>query len=139
MIIVTCSVLIHRGKILLCQRSEQMKLPLKWEFPGGKVEANESPRNCIIREIQEELDLKIYVHHQLNTIIHNYSDFSLSLIPFICTCSNINYVLKEHKDAVWCSIDDIKNFDLAEADKPIIDELRTLWNSEFMKPLLLKK
>jgi len=139
MIYVSCAIIIHQNRILICQRSESMSLPLKWEFPGGKVESNESPVHCIIREIQEELNIEIKVHQQLTTIYYSYPDFSLSLIPFICTTTNSNYVLKEHKDAIWCCIEEIENLDLAEADIPIIDELRSLWNSGFMKLLLLKK
>jgi 8-oxo-dGTP diphosphatase len=54
---------LQNGKILVTQRSAQMRLPLKWEFPGGKVEAYESAAQCILREIAEELGLEVEISH----------------------------------------------------------------------------
>lgn len=61
MLHVTCAIIEHHNKILICQRSERMKLPLKWEFPGGKIEVGKSKVDCLKREIREELGLKIEV------------------------------------------------------------------------------
>ncbi len=60
MLNVTCAIILFQNKILVTQRSESMKLPLKWEFPGGKLEPGESEEACIIREIKEELNLNIF-------------------------------------------------------------------------------
>ena len=56
---VTCAIISFNNKILVVQRSENMKLPLKWEFPGGKIENGESEKECIKREIKEKLNIKI--------------------------------------------------------------------------------
>ncbi len=58
MLQVTCAIIEHADKILICQRSTSMKLPLKWEFPGGKIEPGESKGDCLRREIKEELDIE---------------------------------------------------------------------------------
>lgn len=63
---VTCAIIIKENKIFVAQRSEIMKLPLKWEFPGGKLEENESEIECIKREIKEEINIEIDVVKRLS-------------------------------------------------------------------------
>lgn len=128
MLKVTCAIIRNNGKILICQRSEKMKLPLKWEFPGGKIEKNETKEQCLIREIKEELGLKITVAKELNTVEYHYPDFGLYLYPFICELEGGALNLSEHKDAIWVSIEKLTEYDWAEADIPIVNELMTLWN-----------
>ena len=82
---VTCAILVDAGRrVLVTQRSSLMKLPLKWEFPGGKMERGEGPEECLAREIREELGLEIYIGKRLASSVHHYPDFSIELIPFIC-------------------------------------------------------
>ena len=70
-------------KILVTQRSEEMKLPLKWEFPGGKLEENESEIDCIKREIKEEINIEIDIVKQLSDSFYDYGSFQIKLIPFV--------------------------------------------------------
>lgn len=79
MLNVTCAIIEHNNKILICQRSERMKLPLKWEFPGGKVETGEGKEACLKREIREELGLDIKVGTALAVVEHVTPDV-LSLL-----------------------------------------------------------
>lgn len=79
MIHVTCAVIRDGEQYLICQRSEKMKSPLKWEFPGGKVEEGESLEECLLREIKEELDIKITIERKLDTVSHDYGDFQIKL------------------------------------------------------------
>ena len=83
MIDVTCAIILKGGKILATQRSEKMNLSLKWEFPGGKIEHNETPEECLQREIREELKLEIEFLKKLETRSFAYETFSINLIPFI--------------------------------------------------------
>ncbi|WP_251795780.1 MULTISPECIES: NUDIX domain-containing protein [unclassified Arenibacter] len=64
-IIVTCAIIESENQVLVVQRSENMKLPLKWEFPGGKIEKGESEQDCLIREIREELNIEIELMKRL--------------------------------------------------------------------------
>lgn len=123
MLHVTCAIILEEDKILICQRSTSMKLPLKWEFPGGKVENGESLIESLIREIKEELDLTIEVKIELSSYTHHYKDFSLILYPFICKIAAGNIVLKEHMDYKWVNKNELLNFDLAEADLPILNQI----------------
>lgn len=123
MIHVTCAV-IQRGEwYLICQRSEFMKLPLKWEFPGGKVEEGESLENCLIREIREEIGVDIQILKELPQIIHHYETFSLTLYPFLCEIEQGEIILNEHAQFRWIKMSEFELFDLAEADIPIIKHL----------------
>jgi 8-oxo-dGTP diphosphatase len=123
MIEVTCSIIEHNNKILVTQRSEIMALPLKWEFPGGKIEKDETAEDCLIREILEELNINIKITKQLNSNTHQYSETKIiKLIPFVCelVCGEIK--LTEHANFLWLSKNELINLDWAEADVPILNE-----------------
>jgi 8-oxo-dGTP diphosphatase len=120
-LIVTCA-LIRRGRQVLCaQRSEAMSLPLKWEFPGGKVEKGENAEECIIREIEEELNLTIKVNCRAPVVRHPYEeDAILELIPFVAEVSGGTMQLLEHAAARWCSPAELPALDWAEADVLVV-------------------
>jgi 8-oxo-dGTP diphosphatase len=122
MLQVTCAIIAHANKILICQRSASMKLPLKWEFPGGKIEAGESKEECLRREIKEELNIDISIERALTMIEHHYPDFSLRLYPFVCGLQSGEVKALEHTQAIWVAIDQLADYDWAEADLPIVRE-----------------
>ncbi|MDR0227574.1 MAG: (deoxy)nucleoside triphosphate pyrophosphohydrolase [Flavobacteriaceae bacterium] len=122
MLEVCCAVVQFEDKVLIAQRSEQMLLPLKWEFPGGKIEASETKESCIKRELQEELALEIEVIEALTSVTHHYDSFSLNLYPFICRAKSAEFIVKEHQKVQWVVIEELPNFDWAEADVPIVVE-----------------
>ncbi len=123
MIKVACAIILHQNKILVTQRGPLMKMPFKWEFPGGKVEAEEDPHNCILREIQEELNLQIEIIGSLKSVFHHYPDFTIQLIPFKATIKKGTITLREHMKFVWLSPDELITLDWAAADIPIVREL----------------
>jgi len=122
MIKVTCAIIEHENKTLVVQRSESMKLPLKWEFPGGKIEDNETDEDCIIREIKEELNIEIELFLKLTPIKFKYPTFEINLIPFVAKYLAGNLKLTEHKKHSWLTKDEMNNLDWAEADIPILKE-----------------
>lgn len=119
---VTCAIIENQGKILVAQRSEKMSLPMKWEFPGGKIEDGELPEECIKREIKEEMDIQILVKNKLKSTIHSYGDKTIELIPFICEIEEGELQLKEHRAIVWKKPIELEDLDWAEADIPIYRE-----------------
>ncbi|WDF67669.1 (deoxy)nucleoside triphosphate pyrophosphohydrolase [Sphingobacterium oryzagri] len=123
MLHVTCGIIEQAGKILICQRSSAMSLPLKWEFPGGKVEANESEEACLKREINEELGLLIQVGTALDSVIYAYPTFTICLHPYHCTWLDGDLHLREHAQARWVLPENLLDFDWAAADLPIVHEL----------------
>ena len=126
MINVTCAIIYLNNKILVTQRSEMMKLPLKWEFPGGKLEDGESEIDCIKREIKEEINIDIEVLEKLSNSIFDYGDFKINLIPFISTYVTGEIILSEHKDYKLLDKTELLNLDWAEADLPIVKEFLKL-------------
>jgi len=123
MIDVTCAIIQHKNKVLVTQRSEKMAMPLKWEFPGGKIEKSETAETCLIREILEELHINIKITKQLNSNTHQYSETKIiKLIPFICELVSGDIKLTEHANFLWLSKNELVNLDWAEADVPILNE-----------------
>lgn len=120
MLHVTCALIEHEGKILICQRSAQMKLPLKWEFPGGKVETGESYEVCLMREVEEELGLRVVVGEPMTPVEHHYPEFSLLLYPFRCRLVGGTLVVAEHAQVRWAKPEELHQFDWAAADIPIV-------------------
>lgn len=121
MLKVTCAVIEQQGKVLCTQRSATMKLPLKWEFPGGKIEANETPEQCLVREIKEELGIDISIVESLPSNIHDYGSRTIELLPFRCTILHGDIKLKEHQDARWLAPHRLMDLDWAAADIPIVE------------------
>jgi 8-oxo-dGTP diphosphatase len=123
---VTCAIIKVGNKILVTQRSETMKLPLKWEFPGGKLEESESEIECIKREIKEEINIEIDVLKKLSNSIYDYGTFKINLIPFLANYNSGEIVLAEHKDFKLLDKSELLNLDWAEADLPIVEEFLKL-------------
>lgn len=123
MLHVTCAIIEHNNKILICQRSDGMKLPMKWEFPGGKIKDGESKEYCLKREIREELGLEIEVGTALAMVEHHYPEFSLCLYPFVCKWIGGSLVIAEHAQAIWVDKSELQGYDWAEADVPVVREL----------------
>ena len=123
---VTCAIILKNKKILVTQRSEKMKLPLKWEFPGGKVEKDEDEVDCIIREIKEELNIEIEILNKLSNSVFDYGSFKINLIPFIAKYESGKIILAEHKNYKLLNKSELLNLDWAEADLPIVEEFLKL-------------
>lgn len=122
---VACAIIEENGLVLAAQRSETMSLPLKWEFPGGKIEPGETAQECLERELLEEMGISVRVDRQLPQCIHHYPDFTITLYPFICRRGRGEITLHEHKAVKWISPDRMTDLDWAEADLPIIATYRS--------------
>jgi 8-oxo-dGTP diphosphatase len=123
---VTCAIILKESKILVVQRSETMKLPLKWEFPGGKIEKGEDEEDCIKREIREELNIEIELISRLTPSHFDYHNFSIELIPFFANYLDGEIKLTEHKNFLLLKKEELTELDWAEADIPILNEFLAL-------------
>ncbi len=97
-----------------------MALPLKWEFPGGKIEPGETPEACLKRELMEELELSVTVREALEPVTHAYDGFTVTLYPFVCDMEGGNVVLHEHAAFTWLKPADLPRLDWAAADRPVL-------------------
>lgn len=95
----------------------------KWEFPGGKIESGETPQDALIREIKEELDVKIDVGNLIDTIEFDYPSFHLSMDCFWCIVIEGEITLKEAEDARWLSKDELYSVDWLPADMRVIEKI----------------
>ena len=117
---VSCAVIMDGDLVLLTQRSELMPHPLKWEFPGGKLQAGETPESSIIREIREELGVEISVLKLLPSVRHYYTDSAVKLIPFVCTIRQGKIRLSEHKTYRWVPRSELDQMDWIDADVEVV-------------------
>ncbi len=95
-----------------------------WEFPGGKIENEETPQEALKREIMEELDTEIAVGDMIDTIEYDYPTFHLSMDCFWCEVVNGDLVLKEHEAAKWLTKEHLNDVDWLPADITLIDKIR---------------
>ena len=97
-----------------------------WEFPGGKVESGETPQQALVREIQEELDVKIEVGKLIETIEYDYPSFHLSMDCFWCSVADGEIVLKEAEASRWLSKDELYSVDWLPADIALIEKIKNI-------------
>ena len=95
-----------------------------WEFPGGKIEAGETPHEALKREIMEELDTKIKIGNLIDTIEYDYPNFHLLMDCFWCEIVNGELKLKEHENAKWLTKEHLDEVEWLPADVILIDKIR---------------
>ncbi|WP_369901274.1 (deoxy)nucleoside triphosphate pyrophosphohydrolase [Bacillus manliponensis] len=117
------AVIVEKGKVLCAQRGEMKILPLKWEFPGGKIEKGESPQQALIREIDEEMHCKIKVGDQITHTVHEYDFGIVHLTTFYCRLVSGNPVLTDHVAIKWLLPAELELLEWAPADIPTIERL----------------
>lgn len=123
---VVCAIIIWKEKILVVQRGHQMSMPLKWEFPGGKIEKNETYEACLKRKIKEELNIEILLLKKLSAAFYKYQNINIELIPFVAQYLSGEIILKEHKSFKLLSLTELNCLDWAEADLSIVKELQSI-------------
>lgn len=119
---VVAAVIYKDGQIFATQRGYG-EFKDGWEFPGGKIQEGETPREALKREIKEELDTEIEVGLPIDTIEYDYPDFHLSMACFWCDIKSGNLELKEHEAARWLSAKEIYDVDWLPADEIILPKI----------------
>lgn len=115
---VTAGVIRHEGAVLLARRSESQSRPLLWEFPGGKVEPGESDRECLARELEEELGIAASVGELIGVYSHVYPDIHIDLAVYEVELVQGEPQPNEHSELAWAPAHTVLDYDLAEADLP---------------------
>lgn len=123
---VVCAIMIENGCVFVAQRPPEKKRGGRWEFPGGKVHAGETPETCIERELMEELDLVVRPTARLEPVEHAYPDVSVTLLPLICHIRDGNISLNEHAASRWAKFEELATLDLCEADRLLLPQIAGL-------------
>ena len=119
---VVCALIERGGRILMAQRPPHKHLGLKWEFPGGKIEAGESAENALHRELREELGCTVDILHALPRTTHAYENITIEMIPFVARLApdSTEPHPHEHVAIQWVEPSALASLDLPAADGPII-------------------
>ncbi|HYS44199.1 MAG TPA: (deoxy)nucleoside triphosphate pyrophosphohydrolase [Geobacteraceae bacterium] len=115
-LLVAAAIIEFGGKILLARRKADVPYPLLWEFPGGKVEAGEDPRDCVVREIGEELAIEIDVTGIYEVIFHRYPERDVLVLAYRCRWVSGEVRDLEVSEHCWVLPGDVGNFELLPAD-----------------------
>lgn len=121
---VVAALIVDKGRILVCQRTKHQTMPLKWEFPGGKIEEGEQPRSALRRELDEELGIDATIGNEAARIRHEYkSGNSVDLRFFVVREYRGEIENRIFKDLQWAIPADLPTFDFLEADLKLVSDL----------------
>ena len=121
---VVAALIVDKGRILVCQRTKHQTMPLKWEFPGGKIEEGEQPRSALHRELDEELGIDATIGNEAARIRHEYkSGNSVDLCFFVVREYRGEIENRIFKDLQWAIPADLPTFDFLEADLKLVSDL----------------
>lgn len=122
---VTAAVMVNDGMLLIAKRKPTARLPNLWELPGGKIEPNETPEECLKRELKEEFEINVTVEEHLGSNIHAYDFGTIELIAYRTNWEDGDLILKDHEEIRWVFTHELDQFDFAPADKAFVKKLRS--------------
>ena len=119
---VVAAIIVDGKKVFATQRGYG---PWKdwWEFPGGKMEAGESPEAALRREIKEELETEIGIDRFISTVDYDYPEFHLTMHCYFCHVMSGELTLLEHEAARWLSVDELYSVHWLPADDGLVTEI----------------
>jgi 8-oxo-dGTP diphosphatase len=121
---VVAALIFKEGKVLVCQRTRHQTMPLKWEFPGGKIEEGEQPRDALRRELDEELGIQAKIGDEVARIRHEYKGgSSVELRFYVVREYDGNLENKIFRDLQWAERADLPTYDFLEADLELVKDL----------------
>lgn len=115
----------HKHEILATQRGYG-DFKGGWEFPGGKIESGETPEECIVREIREELATVVKAEKIIGVVEYDYPDFHLTMHCILCSVVSGDLILLEHEDAKWVTLENLYSLDWLPADKLILGKIQEI-------------
>lgn len=116
---VVCGIIEQDGHVLIAKRKLGLNNAGRWEFPGGRLEAGESPEDALVRELSEEFGARVQVLDLVGSNTYAYPDKEVELIAFRVKLLTADILLKEHDEIRWVEPANLLAYDLTEADRPI--------------------
>lgn len=123
MLQVVAAVIKQANQFLITQRPLHALFAGKWEFPGGKIQINESHEEALVRELSEELGVLISVQSLFMTVQHQYTDFELMLHVYLGSIEAGKVAANEGQNYQWVEAERLEDFEFTEADQPIVNRL----------------
>jgi len=121
---VVAALIARNDKLLVCQRTRHQTMPLKWEFPGGKIENGEQPRDALRRELEEELGINANIGHEVARIRHEYPNGGMVELRFFLVREYQGEIENRiFKDIQWALPQDLPQYDFLEADLTLVRDL----------------
>lgn len=121
---VVAALIIREDRILICQRTRHQTMPLKWEFPGGKIEPGERPEEALQRELEEELGIRATIGHKVATIRHRYNtDSAVELHFFLVKDFAGELQNRIFNDVRWTGKGEMPDYDFLEADIALVKDI----------------
>lgn len=120
---VAAAIIEKQGGFLIAKRRKDKHLGGKWEFPGGKVEPGEKPEECLCRELKEEFGITTEIGDFLGENICDYGDRKIKLLGYKASYVSGDFSLNDHDEIRWVPASELRNFDFAEADLPLVQKL----------------
>ncbi|MGA2315682.1 MAG: (deoxy)nucleoside triphosphate pyrophosphohydrolase [Thermodesulfobacteriota bacterium] len=118
-VIVTASLIIEQGKVLVTQRKKNSSHGLLWEFPGGKVKEGEDPREALRRELKEELDVEVEVGMIFDAVFYSYPEYPILLLVYRCRIEKGSLKPIGCRDLRWVTLEELEKLAMPPADEPI--------------------
>ena len=125
MIVVTAALIEKNGLVLAARRREGKHLAGYWEFPGGKLEKDESPEHCLARELKEEFDVETSVGAFFEENVHDYDGKIVRLLSYHVEHIQGEFKLIDHDKIDWLSPEGLGTLDWAPADIPLVEKYQT--------------
>jgi mutator protein MutT len=119
---VAIAIITRAGKVLICQRPDGGSFAGYWEFPGGKREPDETVAQCLVREVHEELAIRVTPLHALRTVDHDYPRGRIRLHPYVCDHTDGEPQLLACQAAIWVDPPDLKRYQFPPANDRLIEE-----------------
>jgi 8-oxo-dGTP diphosphatase len=121
--LVVAGLIVRDGRVLITQRTAAQSLALKWEFPGGKVEAGEAPVDALARELLEEVGVTVRVGRVWDVLFHAYPEFDLVMLVYPCAILDGEPRTVEVADLAWALPGELPRWEILPADRPLVDRL----------------
>ena len=124
MLTVAAAVLRRGDQVLVARRASGQRHAGRWEFPGGKLESAETPEQCLVRELREEMNAEIEVGSYIARAVHDYGRGPIEVLAFEAKLLSKELQLTVHDEVRWCRVEELSGVDLVDADIAIVNALK---------------